>query len=83
MKLMYVVNLALKREDEKVEQDTFFTEIKPTQEQADEIAEKYNCDVILSCVGRFKPYTSDFGNYYATGKKAGKKEAENEKAILV
>ena len=74
MSLMYVVNLALKREDGKVEQDTFFTETKPTQEQADEIAEKYNCDVIMSCVGRFKPYSKDFGNYYATAKK----EAENE-----
>lgn len=78
-KSMYVVNVALKREDGKIEQDTFCKESKPTLELAEEIAKTYSCDVILSCVGFYVPYAEKFQNEYTFVAKAPeKKEEENE-----
>lgn len=79
MKSMYVVNLALQRYDGKTERDTFFTETKPTQKQAEEIAEKYSCSVIMSCAGRFTPYDEEAQEKYTfVAMKAEEKEAEYE-----
>lgn len=79
MKSMYVVNLSLKREDGKIEQDTFFLDKKPTLLQAEGIAEQHSCSVILSCVGRFIPYEYEMQekNTFFAKKEAEKKEAEN------
>lgn len=57
--MIYVVNLALRRADGKVENDTFFTEKKPTQDTTDEICLQQNCDVVLAVLGIFKPYNDD------------------------
>lgn len=54
---MKVVNLAVKREDGKVEQDTFFTDRKIDQKFADEIAQVYNCDVIISVIGSYRAHS--------------------------
>nr|QJB19748.1 MAG: hypothetical protein [Microvirus sp.] len=63
--MIYVVNLALKRPDGKVETDTFFTETLPDQETANNIAEKYSCDVLVAVVGTFKPYSAKLQESHA------------------
>lgn len=55
--MIYVVNLALRRPDGKVETDTLYTEMMPDQEMTDKIAAKLECDVLLAVVGTFKPYS--------------------------
>ena len=51
------VNILALQTDNGVEQDVFFTDKKPTQELVDEIAEKYACNVVISCVGKMSEYS--------------------------
>ena len=48
---MKAINIALKREDGKVETDTLYGEKMFTIRDLKEISKKYNCDVIVSYIG--------------------------------
>lgn len=50
---LFVYNLALRRDDGKIEQDTVYREKLFTREEVEEIAKKYTCSVLVSCVGSF------------------------------
>lgn len=50
---LYVYNLAVKREDGKVEQDTIFREKLFTVDDIKDMSTRFNCGVIVSCVGVF------------------------------
>jgi len=76
--MIYVVNIALRRPDGKVETDTLFTETLPNQETADKIAEQHNCDVILAVVGTFKPYSAKLQESHAFVANKPKEITENE-----
>jgi len=76
--MIYVVNIALRRPDGKVETDTFYTETLPNHETADKIAEKYNCDVLLAVVGTFKPYSDKFQESHVFTAEKPKETTENE-----
>lgn len=57
---LYAYNLALKRPDGKIEQDTVYREKLLTRDDVVAIATKYSCDIIVSCVGSFTPATKCF-----------------------
>ena len=62
MKQLYVVNLALRYKDGdkfKVENDTLFTEVLPTEETIQEMVIKYSCDVLCTPLGVMKVYPDD------------------------
>ena len=48
---MKVINIALRRNDGKVETDTVYREEMLTQEDIEGISERFDCDVIVSHVG--------------------------------
>lgn len=52
-KPLFVYNLALRRGDGRIEQDTVYREKLFTREEVAEIAKKYICSVLVSCVGTF------------------------------
>lgn len=59
---IYVVNLALRYKDGdnyKVENDTLYTEVLPTQETAKEMAIKYSCDVIINVIGTLSVWSDE------------------------
>lgn len=61
-KQLYVVNLALRyKEGEKfkVENDTLYTDVMPTEETAKEMAIKYSCDVLINVVGTLNVWSED------------------------
>ena len=47
---MKIINIALRREDGKVETDTVYSEQMLSHENVKDIAEKFNCDVIVSYI---------------------------------
>lgn len=57
---LYVYNLALKREDGKVEQDTVYREKLLTREDVEKLGVEFSCSVIVSCVGTYKVATEQF-----------------------
>ena len=62
MKQLYVVNLALRYKDGdkfKVENDTLFTEVLPTEETAKEMVIKYSCDVLINVIGTVSVWPED------------------------
>ena len=62
MKQLYVVNLALRYKDGdkfKVENDTLFTDVFPTEEIIKEMVIKYSCDVLCTPLGVVKVYPDE------------------------
>lgn len=59
---MYVYNIALRRGDGKIEQDTIFRRELFTAEDVKQIAEKYACGVLISCSGRYWQADENFVN---------------------
>lgn len=57
---LYVFNLALRRQDGKVEQDTIFRDKLFTEDEIKDLSIKFSCSVLVSCVGTFKEATKDF-----------------------
>ena len=61
-KQLYVVNLALRYKDGdmfKVENDTLFTEVLPTEETIKEMVIKYSCDVLCTPLGIMEIYPDE------------------------
>ena len=61
-KQLYVVNLALRYKDGdmfKVENDTLFTEVLPTEETIKEMVIKYSCDVLCTPLGVMEVYPDE------------------------
>ena len=69
------INLSIKRPDGKVETDTIYRSKMMTQEDCDMIGQKYDCDVIVSCVGRLIHFPNDVIDgasfYYKKGERDG------------
>lgn len=59
-KKLFVYNLALKREDGKVEQDTVYREKLLTKEDIEKLGIKFSCSVLVSCVGTYRVAEPDF-----------------------
>lgn len=59
-KKLYVFNIAVRRDDGKIEQDTIYRDKLFTQDEVKEMSEKNNCSVIVSCVGIFRQATDKF-----------------------
>lgn len=59
-KNLYVYNLALRREDGKIEQDTVYREKLLTREEVERLGVQFSCSVIASCVGVYKPNNEQF-----------------------
>lgn len=57
---LYVYNIALRRTDGKVEQDTIYRDKLFTEEDLKKLSQKFSCSVLVSCVGTFKEATKDF-----------------------
>lgn len=57
---LYVYNIALKRDDGKVEQDTVYRETLFTFDEIKAMAIKFSCSVLVSCVGKFTQATKAF-----------------------
>lgn len=57
---LYVYNLALRRQDGKVEQDTVFRSKLFTEEELKDLSIKFSCSVLVSCVGTYKEATKEF-----------------------
>lgn len=57
---LFVYNLALRRDDGKIEQDTVYREKLFTREEVETIAKKYSCSVLVSCVGTFSQGKKEF-----------------------
>lgn len=56
--MIYVYNIAIRRDEKKiVENDTFFSEYELTQQDCDSMCSNYKTDVIIACVGQFKPFS--------------------------
>jgi hypothetical protein len=56
---MKAINIALRREDGKVETDTVYRENMFTEDEVREISGKYNCDVLVCYIGDFMPLPED------------------------
>ncbi len=57
---LYAYNIALRRQDGKVEQDTVYRSDLITRKEVEDMATRYSCSVLMSCVGVFKQGTEDF-----------------------
>lgn len=51
MKSQYVVNIALRRKDGKIENDTVYSDNLLTDEDVEKISKKFDCDVIVAHIG--------------------------------
>lgn len=54
-KKVFVYNIALKRDDGKIEQDTLFRDELFTKEVAEDICKRFSCSVLLNYAGTFTP----------------------------
>lgn len=52
-KLVY--NIAIKRDDGKIERDTVFRDIYFTQDECRQFAEEHACEILVSFEGVFRP----------------------------
>ena len=57
---LFVYNLAIRRDDGKIEQDTVYREKLFTKEEVEDISKKYFCSVLVSLVGTYHPVGKDF-----------------------
>ena len=57
---LYVYNIALKRDDGKVEQDTIYRDKLFTVDEIKAMAVKFSCSVLVSCIGTFSQATKTF-----------------------
>lgn len=59
-KKLFVYNLAIKRQDGKVEQDTVYREKLLIPEDVEKLGVKFSCSVLVSCVGTYRVAEPDF-----------------------
>lgn len=59
-KKLFVYNLALKRQDGKVEQDTVYRETLLTAQDVEKIGIDFSCSVLVSCVGTYRVADDNF-----------------------
>lgn len=59
---LFVYNIAIRRDDGKIEQDTVYREKLFTRDEVEKIANKFMCSVLVSCVGTFVPGKKEFIN---------------------
>lgn len=52
---LLVYNIALKRDDGKIERDTVFRDKYFTEAECRQIAEKYTCEVLVEFTGVYRP----------------------------
>lgn len=57
---LFVYNLAIKREDGRVEQDTVYREKLFTKDDVERLGIKFSCSVLVSCVGTYHVAASEF-----------------------
>lgn len=57
---LYAYNIALRRQDGKVEQDTVYRRDLLTRKEVEDMSSRFSCSVLVSCVGEFKQATEDF-----------------------
>jgi len=55
----YVVNIALKREDGKVEQDTLFSKTILGKDFAEKVSQQFKCSVLVSNIGTLRCFEDD------------------------
>ena len=59
-KKLFVYNLALRRQDGKVEQDTVYRETLLTAQDVEKIGIDFSCSVLVSCVGTYRVADDNF-----------------------
>lgn len=62
---LFVYNLALKRDDGKVENDTVFRDKFFTEEEVKQISEKFTCSVIVCLEGVYRPVKDSFSKEHS------------------
>lgn len=53
-KCLFAYNLGIKRDDGKIEMDTIYRDELFVQSDIDKIAEKFNCEVFVTYVGKLR-----------------------------
>ncbi len=63
-KELYAINIAIKRPDGAIEQDTMYSKEPLTENTAKEVAERLSVDVIMVQVGKLKIYDEPLSFVY-------------------